>query len=316
MAVNTKAIKTRIKSVRNTQKMTKAMEMVSAAKMRKATEATLNTRMYADLARGIMESLADFDDPTYRLLQLRPVENILIVLVSSNRGLCGSYNANIFKTVSTLLKDPAAVARHRVADDREAPEPATKDPKIHVIGIGKRSASFAKKQGYALDAVFDDLGEKPGFDDIRPIAKMIIDAYLDGTYDKIAVAYTSFQSTLSQEVKVRQVLPVSTRDLAKMTPPSEEADATNKMGIETYLFEPGTDAIVEQVLPKLVEIQLYQAVLDASASEHSSRMIAMKNASDNAGEMVKDLTRTYNKARQAAITQEISEIVGGAAALE
>ena len=167
MAVNTKAIKGRIKSVKNTAKITKAMEMVSAAKMRRSVEATLNTRMYATLARELMEHMGSLEDPIYELLQTRPVKNLLVVLVSSNRGLCGSFNTNVFKKTSAILKDKENLSRHRAPSGQDIlPD---KDIKVHIIGVGKKSVSFAKRNNYNLVAVFDSLSEKRSFDDIVPI---------------------------------------------------------------------------------------------------------------------------------------------------
>ncbi len=328
MPVNTKAIKGRIKSVKNTKKITKAMEMVSAAKMRKAVQAALDTREYGNLARELMQHLSKINEPNYALLETRPVKNLLVVLISSNRGLCGSFNSNVFKKTGQILADKENLGKHRIEDGEDIlPE---KDFNINVIGVGKKSASFAKKNGYNLVAVFDSLSEKRDFDEIVPIGRMIIEEYKKGTYDKVVVAYTDYVSSLLQVAKVRQLLPISPKDLEKMMDidlgknksadvrletDSSEAKEEGEYPLENYLFEPDTEAIVEYVLPRLVEIQIFQAVLESAASEHSARMMAMRNASDSAGEMIENLNLTFNKARQAAITQEIAEIAGGAAAL-
>lgn len=321
MAISTKAIKGRIKSVKNTKKITKAMEMVSAAKMRRAVEAVLNTRMYAGLAKDLMHQLGTLrEKEKYALLKIRPVQNFLVVLVSSNRGLCGSFNANIFKKTQLLLNEKHSISQHRISGaENILPEG---EVNIHIIGIGKKSAAFAKKHGYNLVAVFDELGEKPSFEEIIPISSMMIEAYKTGQYDKIAVAYTDYRSSLVQEAKMRQLLPISEHDIEKMTEqfhtdnPSQQEVAQDDYPMERYLLEPNVDTIVEYVLPRLVEVQLYQAILESSASEHSARMIAMKNASESAQDMIKQLTLEFNKGRQAGITREIAEIVGGAVALE
>lgn len=321
MALSTKAIKNRIKSVKNTKKITKAMEMVSAAKMRRAVENVLNTRKYAGLAKELMEQLGRVENRNeYELLQLRPVKNFLVVLVSSNRGLCGSFNANIFKKTQALLKEKENIVRHRISGAEDVlPENGVN---IHIIGVGKKSVSFAKKFGYNLVAVFDNLRENPQFDDILPISAMIINAYKSGTYDKIVVAYTDYKSSLVQEAKMRQLLPVSEHDIEKMTAqfhsdnPSQQEVPRDESSLENYYLEPDKEAIIEYVLPRLVEIQLYQAILESAASEYSARMVAMKNASESAGDMIKNLTLEFNKGRQANITREIAEIVGGAVALE
>lgn len=327
MAVNAKAIKQRIKSVKNTQKMTRAMEMVSAAKMRKATEASSNTRLYATLAHELMQKLSTLNDPNYPLLELRPIENVLVILVSSNRGLCGSYNTNVFKKTKQVLMNDDLISRHHVNADVELP-PKRENPKIHIVGVGKKSAQFAKTNGYELDAVFDTVSDTPAYEEILPIAQFAIDGYLDKQYDRVMIAYTHFMTTLSQEVKMRQLMPISPKDLTKMIDESGDIRRENldtkdivELGegdvpMSAYTLEPDTETVLNYVLPKLVEVQIFQGLLESAASEHSSRMIAMKNATDNAGDMVKELTLTYNKARQAAITQEIAEIVGGASALE
>ncbi len=316
MAVSGKAIKTRIKSVKNTKKMTKAMEMVSAAKMRKSVGAALATRQFALLARELMHNLSAMQKKSVPLLEMRPVKKMLVVLIASNRGLCGSFNANVFKKAGQILKQKENVALHRMPGGKEVtPE---KDVVVEVLGIGKKSASFAKRMELPLIAAFDNLSEKPTFLDVLSISKMVLDTYKKGDYDKVVVVYTHFRSALVQEVKVRQMLPVSEIDLEKMLDETAIlAKEKNELrNLENYVFEPNVMTVLTDVLPKLVEIQLYEAVLESAASEHSARMVSMKNASSAAGDMIDALTLEYNKARQAAITREISEIVGGAAALE
>jgi len=318
MPLNTKAIKTRIKSVKNTKKITKAMEMVSAAKMRRAVTAALSTRPYAAMARALMEHLTQMDGKD-ELMQMRPVKNILLVLISSNRGLCGSYNSNLFKRMASVMADKINIARHRSAGGEEMMPVG--EVGISVIGIGKKSAAFAKKNGYPLVAVYETVADQKSFDEVLPIAHALIDNFRKGTYDKVVIAYTDYVSSLTQEPKIRQLLPLSPVDLHKMlaelgngvypaSPP-----VRGRVGIEDFVFEPGKEAILHYILPRLVEVQLYQAVLESVASEHSARMLAMRNASDAAGEIIDELQLTFNKARQAGITQEIAEIAAGAAAL-
>lgn len=323
MAVSTKAVKGRIKSVKSTKKITKAMEMVSAAKMRKAVRATLDTRSYAVFARELMEHLAHLDEPQSELLQTRPVKNILVVLISSNRGLCGSFNSNLFKRTLAVLRDTVNLARHRI-ERKELAVPLD-HTNIHILGIGKKTAAFAKKYGYHLVAVYDALSERRSFDEVIPISGMILEEYKKRVYDKVVVMFTDYVSGLQQIPKVRQLLPISPRDLEKMidelgrnAPAVPDAVVVKKeevYPIENYLFEPNQETILEYVLPRLVEVQLFQAILESAASEHSARMMAMRNASDAANEMIDELQLSYNKARQATITREIAEIVGGAAAL-
>ncbi|MCB9798107.1 ATP synthase F1 subunit gamma [Candidatus Nomurabacteria bacterium] len=320
MAVSAKAIKTRIKSVKNTKKITKAMEMVSAAKMRRSVDAALATRMYANLCLELLHHLSHIDEPNVAFLQKRPVQNILLIPITSNRGLCGSFNSNVIKQAGRFLADKQNIAAFRDKDGEEIlPEG---DVKVDILGVGKKSALIAKRNNLDLVAVFDKLSEKPSYDDILPITQMITEGFIEKKYDKIALIYTHFESTLKQTVKVRQLLPVSESEIRKMIDqlPHAVQEVEKKeedfFPIENYLFEPTMEEILEMVLPRLIEVQLFEAVLESAASEHSARMMAMKNASEAAGEMIDSLTLTFNKARQAAITQEISEIAGGAAALE
>lgn len=319
MAVNTKAIKRRIKSVTNTKKITKAMEMVSAAKMRKSVEATLNTKLYAMLSRELLERLSGLHGGgNAPLLSVRPVKNVLVVLITSNRGLCGSFNSNIFKRAQKLVSEIKNFAAN-TTEDGETLAPK-ENIKVNILGLGKKSVSFAKRNDLELVGVFDELREKPDFDDILPISKIIIQGYSNGLYDKIFVVYTDYVSSIVQETKIRQLLPLKKQHIDAMI----DELGTNKLEkvelddfqIDTAILEPTLHDIIDIVIPRLVEIQLYQAILESAASEHSSRMLAMKSANEAAEEMIDSLTLAYNKGRQAAITQEIAEIAGGAAALE
>ncbi len=309
MAVNTKAIKGRIKSVTNTKKITKAMEMVAAAKMRRAVDATLATREYAVTAKGLLDRLSKIEMDKVELLEERPVKKVLAILVSSNRGLCGSFNANLYKKAHQTLSN-----KEILADDADA------ELEIDLIGVGKKSAIFAKRYGYNLVQMYDEIGEKPSLENILPITKIMISEFKEKKYDKVVVFYTNFKSSLEQVAEVRQLLPVSSVDIDKMIDEiGEDAKNTKEEKVEedidAYEFEPNVKVIIENVLPRLVESQLLQAVLESTASEHSARMVAMKNASENAGELIDELTLSFNKARQAGITQEIAEIAAGAAAL-
>lgn len=315
MAVNGKAIKQRIKSVKNTKKMTKAMELVSAAKMRKAVQGTLNTRLYAAMARQLLQQLAIGTELKSPLLEERATARMLVILVSSNRSLCGSFNSNIFKKAGSLLANKENAGRHRSQGGKLIAPKA--EIHIDVLGVGKKSAWFAKKYGYPLIAAFDNLNERPLFEEVLPISVIALQDFISQKYDKVVLIYTEYQSSLVQEVKMRQLLPVSGTDLEKMLAEIvEDQDEGAEIDADQYLFEPDKDLIMETVLPRLVEIQVYQSMLESSASEHSARMVAMKSASEAAGEMIDALTLEFNKARQAAITQEIAEIAGGAAALE
>ncbi len=315
MAVNAKAVKARINSAKNTKKITKAMELVSAAKMRKAIQASANTRMYSQLMRELLQHLAHIDEPNIPLLEIRKVEKVLAIIISSNRGLCGSFNSNVFKELGSALGNSKELStlENRSGEKLES----TDKVEIDIIGIGKKSASFARKFKHNLVAVFDNIKEKPAFEEILPISKIVIDGYITKKYDKVIIGFTNFKSSLNQIAEVRQLLPLSPKDLQPNLEKTTEVKSSKfqEVNIEEYIFEPNLGEILETIVPKLIEVQLYQMILESAASEHSSRMIAMKNASDNAGDLIEDLTREYNKARQAAITQEIAEIAGGAAAL-
>lgn len=319
MAVNSKAIRARIKSVTNTKKITKAMEMVSAAKMRRSVDAALNTREYATVAKELLDTFASAELTEVALLEARPVKKVLAIVVSSNRGLCGSFNANLFKKASLALKDTIHLGAY-TAQDGET-NSVENSFEIDVLGIGKKSALFAKREGYNLIGVYDNLGDKPSFEDILQISGTVLADFKEKKYDKVIVLYTNYVNSLNQIPKIRQLLPVSSADLEKMIQEAGGDDPERKPkvelheSLESYEFEPGKQELIEFVLPRLVETQLFQAVLESAASEHSARMVAMKNATENAGELIKELTLTFNKARQAAITQEIAEIAGGAAAL-
>lgn len=316
MAINTKVIKRRLKSIASTKKITKAMEMIAAAKMRKAVNAALDTRTYATLAWELLVNLSKTQKMQMPLLDARPVEKILIIMITSNRGLCGSFNANIIKKTAVQMKNPANIAK-QIIDGKEVQ--ATAAPMVDVIGIGRKGADFAKKMGYNLIASFTNMSDTPNFDDALPIAKMAVDAYEKKNYDKVIVAYTDFKSALLQTARLRQVLPISEVELEKTLADlgdTKSAQEIKKTNLQDYLFEPNRTDVLKVILPRLVETQIYQTMLESAASEHSSRMVAMKNASEAAKDMISELNLTFNKARQAGITQEIAEIAGGAAALE
>lgn len=300
MAIQSKAIKKRIASVKNIKKITHAMEMVAASKMKKATNQAISTRTYAQIALEILVNIAK-DQPEHALLAKRVLKNVLILVISSNKGLCGSYNFNIFKKVKEL-------------------ENIHKNKNLFFITVGKQIEKeilkiFGKDKHLAS---FVNFSENPEFEEILPLSKMIVKGFLNKKYDRVKIVYTNFISPVRQETKKRNVLPVSEKVLQEMIDSLPQPNLKNNNGknnITNYLFEPDKAGLLEEVLPRLVEIQIYQSILESSASEHSARMMAMKNASESASEMTEELTLYLNRARQAAITQEISEIASGAAAL-
>ncbi|PIY93414.1 MAG: ATP synthase F1 subunit gamma [Candidatus Magasanikbacteria bacterium CG_4_10_14_0_8_um_filter_32_14] len=320
MAVSGKVIKTRIKSVSNTKKITKAMEMVSAAKMRKAVSAALDTRIYATIAWDLLINLSKTEKEGIPLLEIRQVKRMLVILITSNRGLCGSFNSNIIKKTAIQLKNPRNISFQRAHNKHTQP---SEHVEIDVIGIGRKGADFCKKNGYNLIASFNSISDKPQLEDVLVATQIVIEDYKTKKYDKVVVAYTDYRSVVSQEAKIRQVLPISEFDLEKtISGLGKNENLLNRTlskepqeKISEYLFEPSKKEVLKTILPRLVEMQIYQSLLESSASEHSARMMAMKNAGDSASDMIKELNLTYNKTRQAGITQEIAEIAGGAAAL-
>lgn len=288
MAVQTRSIKRRLKSVRNTRKITKAMELVAASKMRKAVSSALGSRPYAKLAWETVRSISEVVDVSLHPLlmprQGKP-EKALLVLITSDRGLAGGFNSNAVK--------------HAFAEVRK-----TGATSVSAVCVGRRGADAAKRAGYPVLASFVDVTNKPTFQDILPIGKVAVEEYLAGRCDTVLVAYTDFVSALTQKPAVLELLPLGTEGLA------------GGGGKREYAFEPSPQAVLDQLLPRIVEAMTYQAVLESAASEHSARMMAMRSASDAASEMIDDLNFTFNQARQAGITQEIAEISSGKAALE
>ena len=304
--MNKKAIQRRIRSVKSTRKITKAMELVSAAKMRKATEAVIGSRPYVEMLREVVRKIAMTTDITKHPLLRRGAgrERILVVIMMSDRGLAGGYNVQMIRALRKFLDDHA---------DQVI---------VDAVTIGKRAGYAAKLLDMNIVGSYTDISNKPSTEQLRPVVKTILDGYIDTTYDDVFLAYTDFKSAVSQVPVVAAFLPLikMMEDLGEVgdrlldeTRDSSKEESENP---PDFAFEPNKQAILDQVLPRIIESMTYQALLEAVASEHASRMMAMKNASDAAGEMIDDLTLSFNQARQAAITQEIAEISGGAAALE
>jgi F-type H+-transporting ATPase subunit gamma len=285
---STKEISRRIKSVSSTKKITKAMEMVAAAKMRKAIEAVLKTRTYANLSWELVLRLAKMADGnleiSHPLLAPRSeIKKVAIVLITSNRGMCGAYNAAIINKAKELIK------QH--------------DTETNFILVGKKGSTLYN-QDYKVAAEFDKSDLLNNSKEVFPIITLVISDYLAYKYDKVFVAYTDFVNPVKQIPRVKQLLPLE----------FEEAEANN-LENNDYTFEPNPAEVLDVLIPRLLEIQLLQAFLEANASEHSSRMTAMHQATEAASDMESELTLFYNKARQASITSEIAEISAGANAL-
>ena len=331
MAVSPRVVKGRIKSIKSTRKITKALELVSAAKMKKAVDRALQSREYARetyevLKRIIAKGKARTLHP---LLNERVSHNILMILVSSDRGMVGGLHANLGQYVAKLTKDPRSLAMSRTGNVWKTVEENEKIT-LDIATIGKKSELIASKLSLPIIASFNELSDVVSLDEIRGVTKFAIDQFLTKKYDKVLVVYSDFISVINQKPKVRQLLPVSIVDLEKTiasalneapmmarneqrTLPVQPTEVTKG---DDYIFEPGVKEILEEMVPKIVLTQMYQALLESRSSEHSARMIAMKNASDNAKEIIEDLQTMYNQLRQAKITQEIAEISAGKAALE
>ena len=318
-----KDIKRRIKSVANIKKITKAMEMVAASKMRRAIEQVLKTRTYANLSwetvLNLSQAMENKNNPLHPLLAPRKkIKKIAIVLISSNRGLCGGFNTSI------LNKVKSSILKHQTQNGNEKIE-------YEFILMGKKGVSI-QKQGYKIVADFTKLDLTSEIKEVIPVAKMILDDFLSGRYDKIMVAYTDFVNSLKQIPRVKQILPVeidvedeylgvvgkdSRVGLDKEFLKKKQEKHKTKEGIEyDYIFEPNPKEVLDEMIPRLIEVQLYQALLESNASEHSARMTAMHQATDAAEDLVSELNLYYNKARQAGITSELAEISAGAAALD
>jgi F-type H+-transporting ATPase subunit gamma len=289
-----KELKRRIKSIKNTKKITKAMELVSASKMKRAIAATLASRAYAGYSWEVLQSLAEYVSETSNpFLTVKPVEKILIVLVTSNRSLCGGYNAQVTRRAAQFIRENAG-------------------KKIDFVSVGAKGESNLRRLGQNIIASFNDTSATPKLSDVYPIANFILDTFKSGSYDRVAIAYTDFVSALTQTPKIVTLLPVNKEQIVddiKAMQPSVPA------GKIDYVFEPNYETLMASIVEKIARMRVYQMILESTASEHSARMLAMKSASDAAGEMIDDLTLEFNKARQAGITQEISEISAGMASV-
>lgn len=296
----TKEIKRRIKSVKNTKKITKAMELVAASKMKRAVASTLASRLYAEYSWEILISISkSLEDNTYPLFTQRKIKNILLVLITSNRGLCGAYNAQVIKRTLVMLKH------------------VDKNANVDILTIGKKGDVSMHRIGKNVIASFVELPDNISLSDVLPISKLAIDEYSKMHYDQVLVAYTDFVSALTQRANIKQILPISKSTVQELIENFEEnkSQEKNEDKKTNYLIEGDMNVLISSLGEKITRMQIYQMLLESNASEQSSRMIAMKNASDASGEMIDDLTLMFNKARQANITREISEISAGMASV-
>lgn len=322
MASSTRDIRRRIKSIKNTQKITRAMEMVSAAKMRRAVSSVLGIRPYAHNAWSVLTNLErafrQHEELGRGLLEVREVKSVLMIVISSNRGLCGSFNAQVFKKIREQIRNPRMLKVNRVGDRKIESAIPDEDLKIDFITIGKKGDAMVQKLGQQIVATFPELTYLPKITDVRSVAKIATEDYLAKKYDKVVVVYTDYVSAISQQTKVRQILPISKIDLEKQI--AEMDSHAKEFGLKEpeleYKVEPGPEEVLKYIFPRLIEMQIFHALLESNASKESMRMMAMRNATDAAGEMAGSLTLAYNQIRQSKITQEIAEISAGAAALE
>lgn len=287
---NTITLKRRIGSVKNTRQITKAMELVAASKMRRAQEFAQAGRAYRTAAYSLLTRLGTITEINdHPLFTQRQIKTRLYVVITSNRGLAGAYNSNIIRLLSRSI----------LAGQKEG-------IKSQIIAIGKQGANFARRlEGVDLIAAYPDLGDHPSANDIRPILNTMVDLYGGKEIDNATLLYTEFKSNLVQEAKQLSLLPARFEQ-------TEEAPGS----LMNVTFEPSVEAVLDNVTSRLLEVQIWQAMLESIASEHSMRMLAMKNATDNASDLIDDLTLAFNTARQAAITQELAEITGGAEAIK
>ncbi len=283
---NLKEIRNRITSVGSTMQITSAMKMVSAAKLKRAQDAILQMRPYANKLTDLLINLSSSLDSSEGgdFSSERKQQNILFVAITSNRGLCGGFNANIIKEILSIIEDNYS------------------NKNIQIMSIGKKSSEYFKNNKFNVIGTHDEVYSDLTYENVSVISESIMNNYIEGKTDKVILVYNQFKNAATQNVMGENYLPIET--------PEEQAAA-----IGDYIFEPQKQKIVEQLIPKSLKTQLYKAILDSHASEHGARMTAMHKATDNASELKKDLTLSYNKARQAAITAEILEIVGGAEAL-
>jgi len=283
---NIRAIRRRIRAITSTAKITRAMEMVATSKMRRAQERGLAGRPYSEKISQILADLAALPEEAGLLpplLQRRPVNKIAIVHITPDRGLCGGLNANVNRRTASFILEQSVP--------------------VMLICVGGKGVEFMRRYGRDIRAEFTRLGDRPSLLDTLPISHIIIDDYTSGVIDVVYLVYAQFISTMVQRPILQQILPVEPAPL----PRGENVD---------YIYEPSPQIVLGELLPRFVEMQVYHAILESIASEQSARMVAMRNATENANELIEDLTLVYNKARQETITKELLDITGGATALE
>lgn len=301
MAHSTGDLRRRIKGIGNTKKITKAMELVAASKMRRAVHDALATRTYALLAWELLTNVSQVTHPElHPLLARRPCHRTLLVLFSSDRGLAGGLNANIVRMLGAVLGQYGPIS----AD---------------VVAFGKKARDAARRKGLTLLATFDNPYREPRLSDVLPLARIVIEAFRTQTHDRVEVIWTEYQSAMTQKAHRRTILPIGVKELEETI---REAGALPKQAalpersLREYLFEPSAGQVLDALLTRLVEMQLYQLLLEATASEHAARMMAMRSATDAASDLIDTFTLEYNRIRQSNITKDLAEISASRAALE
>jgi len=292
MAGQLKEVRNRIKSVQNTQQITKAMKMVSAAKLRKAQDGIVQMRPYAKKLQEVLSNIVSGSDGegSSSLSVERPEEKVLMIVITSDRGLCGAYNANIIKLAKATIKEKYAAQAAK--------------GNVSIWSIGKKGYEHFAKNKFKADATYKDIFLHLTFENVQTCAQAAVKAFENKEFDKVELVYSEFRNAATQRFTVEQFLPIP--------------KVKKKEGAKTsdFIFEPSKEALIAELMPKILNTQLFKAVLDANASEHGARMTAMDKATENANELLKALKISYNRARQAAITTELTEIVSGAAALQ
>ena len=284
-------LRRRIRGVQNTRQITRAMELVASSRLRRAQERVLASRPYAERIRAVINNLAAVSgaQDLHPLLQVRPVSHAALILFTTSRGLCGSLNSNMVRAVVRFILDRGV--------------------SVDIIAVGTKGPALLRSVGLSdtVSAQYQDLGNYPNVADILPISRSTIEGFTSAQYDEVYVGFSQFVNLMRQEPTLRRILPIAPDEL--------EATEVRAFQQVDYIYEPGPDDVLSTLLPRFIEAQVYRALLESIASEHSARMIAMRNATENAEEILRDLTLTYNKVRQTAITNEVIEIATAARAI-
>lgn len=288
-----KEVRNRIVSVNSTMQITKAMKMVSAAKLRRAQDRIIQMRPYANKLNELIAQVSEGTEvgAASPYTQVREVSNVLVIVVTSDRGLCGAFNSNVIKATA------AYISEHYPVQDAKG--------NVSIFPLGKKGDEAFVRRGYKVDKSFSDIFQRLSFDTAREAAEQVMAAFANGVYDEVVLAYNEFKNVATQVIKTEKLLPLV----------NEVSNQTSTAKAD-YIFEPSEEEIILELIPKSIKMQVYKAVLDSNASEHGARMTAMDKATENGGDLLKALKIEYNRSRQAAITTEILEIVGGAEALK